>query len=92
MGVSDVGKSPETLDGKLLKVRENKLRRVAAKQGIKVVKMWQDGTYLMFQGSRSIVPLEKRGAGMTLAEAEQLLADRQRQRPADDSVVVAGPW
>jgi hypothetical protein len=86
-----MGKTPETLDGKLLKVRENK-RRTAAKQNAKVSKLWQHGTYLLLDNAtrRTITLPEKRGGGLTLAEAEKLLADRRSRTPADD-VVVAGP-
>ena len=78
-----MGKTPETLDGKLLKVRENKLRRTAAKQGVKVAKLWQHGRYLLFENHHALGTPQHRGGGFTLAEAEQFLADRQRRPVAD---------
>lgn len=97
-----MGKTPETLDGKLLKVRENKVRRNAAKQGLALVKLWRHtGTYMLFAdhntprgrslGKSGAAAVSSADSQMTLAEVEAALEARQRRTP-DDSVVVAGPW
>jgi len=95
-----MGKTPETLDGKLLKVRENKLRRLAARQGAKVTKLWKHGDmYLLCigWGSGRVSWITKDGSGsragncqLTLAEAFAALEARQRRTP--DASVIAGPW
>lgn len=84
-----MGKTPETLDGKLLKVRENKLRRAASKQGVKVTKLWQhdDMYHLCINwGSSRASWILKDGSDsragncqLTLAEAFAALEARQRR-------------
>ena len=99
-----MGKSPETTDGKVLKNRENKVRRTAARQGVCLVKLHRDGRglYLLFDtdnlGTRHGQMVSKSGGNtqsgnnaMTLDEAAEALTARQR-RPPPLAAVVPGPW
>jgi len=99
-----MGKSPETVSAKVLKNRENKIRRVAARQGIKLVKLHRDssGMYLLYDtdglGTRHARQVDKSGGNtgsgtnqMTLDEVAQALAARQH-RPPPLAAVIDGPW
>ena len=79
-----MGKSPQTLDGKALKNRENRLRLASARQGIRLVKLPRAGTYLLRvegsegaclgpPGCKLMVPQ------LSIGMAEQIIRDRQRQ-------------
>jgi hypothetical protein len=83
-----MGKSPETVPAKLLKVRENKLRLAASRQGLRLVKLHRDGVRYALDRGRGDwwAPPGSRALGytMTLDEVAQILRDRMSQLPGEN--------
>jgi hypothetical protein len=87
-----VGKSPETVPAKVLKNRENKIRRDAARQDLRLVKLHRDGLghYLLFVASGRGLSIAKDGSSnrvgnnqLTLDEVVAALRLRQLRRPQE---------